>query len=150
MAENTKKITKRDEFGMIAEILKAAEGAGIQLDGEFTYEGLVSRINSEIESLDKKAEQAKKRAAEKKTESDALREQVLNCVSTEEAMSIDAILSAVKAVVSPEEAAKITRNKIIARLSQLGEKGTKQVVKEEVTIETGDTKNKVAGYKRVG
>lgn len=139
--------TKKENFEMINAILDTAEREGITISEDFTYDDLRTAIDNEIIALDKRTEQAKKRAAKKREEGDLLKDLVLNCIPTENFMSVDEILAATQeASEAPQE---LTRSKIISRLAKLGDKGTQQVIKEEITIETEGTKRKVIGYKRV-
>ena len=80
MSESVKKPTKRGNYAVILEVLAAAKDAGIELTGDVTYETLTDFVNNEMVLLDKKAEQARTRAAEKKETGDALRETVFACL----------------------------------------------------------------------
>ena len=142
----TKKITKKDNFAAITAILAAAEADGYVLPAGITFDGLNEFVDHEVELLDKKAESAAKRAATKKSEGDALREKVLNVLSTEAPMTLAEISAALgDADVSPQM--------ITARLTQLGERGTNQVEKTQVTVEAtseGGKSRKVSAYRRIG
>lgn len=91
MADTVKKMTKKDCFNVILDILDLAEENGFEVSGDATFETLKNCISHEIELLDKKTEDAKKRAAAKKENGDALREQLFGLLSTENFMSIDDI-----------------------------------------------------------
>lgn len=123
-----KKITKREYFEMVAEIV---EGSGAE-----NKEELMEFINKQVEALDKKAAKAKERAAEKKAEGDELRAKV-EAVLTDEVQVIDEIVDAIG-----EE--DVTRNKVVARLTQLVKAGI--AVKEEVK----NGSKKVMGYRLAG
>lgn len=123
-----KKITKREYFEMVAEIV---EGSGAENKAE-----LMEFINKQVEVLDKKAAKAKERAAEKKAEGDELRAKV-EAVLTDEVQVIDEIVDAIG-----EE--NVTRNKVVARLTQLVKAGI--AVKEEVK----NGSKKVMGYRLAG
>lgn len=123
MAE--KKITKKEYFVMVAEIVNGS-------DAENKAE-LMEFIQKQVEVLDKKADKAKERAAEKKAEGDALRAKVQG-VLTEELQTIDEIVDAI----GDED---VTRNKVVARLTQLV--AAEVAVKDKV--ESGS--KKVMGYK---
>ena len=90
-------------------------------------------IQKQVDALDKKADKAKERAAEKKAAGDELRTKVQS-VLTEELQTIDEIVDAIG-----EE--DVTRNKVVARLTQLLKAGV--AVKDKV--ENGS--KKVMGYK---
>lgn len=140
---NTKKVTKKEQYNVLLDILKAAEGT-IELEGDITYASLTEFINHEIELLDNKAAAAQERAAKKKAEGDELREKVLNTLSTEEFMTPDAIVDALGD-------ADVTRNMVISRLTQLGEKGTNQVEKSEISVPAateGGKARKAVAYRR--
>lgn len=91
MADTVKKVTKKDCFNVILDILDLAEDNGFELSGEVTFDMLRERMNKEIENLDKKTADAKKRAAAKKEKGDVLREKIFDILSTEEFMSTDDI-----------------------------------------------------------
>ncbi len=141
----TEKITKKNCLESIIEILKATENAGVELPGKVSYNDMIAYAEGEIAALDKKAAQAQKRAAEKKAQGDDLREKVLEAVPYEAAIAIDDIVEAL-------DDPNVTRNMVISRLNQLGEKrGTGQVTQEDVEIATPDGKTrKVSGYRRIG
>lgn len=120
-----KKITKKEYFTMVAEIVN---GSNAENKAE-----LMEFIQKQVEVLDKKAEKAKERAAEKKAEGDELRAKVQG-VLTEELQTIDEIVDAIG-----EE--DVTRNKVVARLTQLV--AAEVAVKDKV--ESGS--KKVMGYK---
>lgn len=142
---NTKKITKKEQYNILLDILDYAENAGAKLEGDVTYDSLREFVNHEIELLDNKAAAAQERAAKKKAEGDELREKVLNILSTEEFMTPDTI---VEALGDPD----VTRYKVISRLTQLGDRGLGLVEKSETSIsaaaaEGGKTRKAVA-YRR--
>ena len=120
-----KKITKKDYFAMVAEIVDNSNAEN--------KDELMEFIEKQVEALDKKAAKAKERAAEKKAEGDALRDKV-EAVLTNEVQVIDQIVEAI----GDED---VTRNKVVARLTQLVKADI--AVKEEVK---NDSK-KVMGYK---
>lgn len=116
-----KKMTKRDYFEAIKEIV--AENTE-----------LIEFCDKQIEQLDKKAEKAKARAAERKVEGDELRDTIENLL-TEEYQIIDDVL----AQLDNEE---ITKAKVVARLTQLVKNG----LAEKAEVKTEDGK-KVMAYK---
>lgn len=136
----TKKITKRDNYTVIAAILKAAEEQGFGLPADMTYEGLNEFVNHEIELLDNKAAAAAKRAADKKVEGDALREKIYE-VLTDENMTLAQIVAAMGD-------SNITPQSITPRLTQLVNLG--QAVKDSVTVAgvDGGKSRKLSAYRK--
>ena len=120
-----KKITKKDYFAMVAEIVDNSNAEN--------KDELMEFIEKQVEALDKKAAKAKERAAEKKAEGDALRDKV-EAVLTNEVQVIDQIVEAI----GDED---VTRYKVVARLTQLVKADI--AVKEEVK----NGSKKVMGYK---
>lgn len=121
---NEKKMTKKDYFNAIKEII---EGTDSEIKGELVY-----FIESQIASIDNKAEKAKERAAAKKAEGDALREAVKS-VLTSELQTADDILSQL-------DGEELTVAKVRARLTQLVNLGEA----EKADIKTEDNKTKKA------
>lgn len=121
---NEKKMTKKDYFNAIKEII---EGTDSEIKGELIY-----FIESQIASIDNKAEKAKERAAAKKAEGDALREAVKS-VLTSELQTADDILSQL-------DGEELTVAKVRARLTQLVNLGEA----EKADIKTEDNKTKKA------
>jgi hypothetical protein len=99
--ENTVKITKRDNFNAIIEVLEAAG-----------RDDLAGVIKHEIELLDNKAAKAKAKAAEKKTEGDELTAAV-EAALTDELATIADITARV------EFDGEFTQAKVQYRLNQL-------------------------------
>lgn len=143
MANNTKKITKRDNFNAIRAILRAANDAGIALEGNemITYESLEECIENEIILLDKKAEAAQKRADKRKVEGDALRDRIYDVLPTEEFMVIDDIKNALN---DPD----VSNAMITARLKQLNDLGMveKGMATVSSVVEGGKSK-KLSAYR---
>ena len=123
-----KKITKRDYYEMLKEIVLNANVEG-------TTE-LVEFIDKQVSLIDSKAEKAKARNAEKKANGDELREAVQN-VLTNEFQTIDAIVSQI-------EGEEITKAKITARLTSLVKNGI-----AEKTDVKDDEGRKLKAYKLV-
>lgn len=123
-----KKLTKKDFYAMLTEIVGATE---VEMK-----EDLLTFIDKEVSLIDAKAEKAKARAAEKKAEGDALRDAV-QAVLTEEYQTINDIASQV-------EGEEITKAKITARLTSLVKNGLAE--KADVKTEDGKT---VKAYKLV-
>ena len=126
MTEKTVKITKRDNFTAIIEVLN---GAG--------RSDLADVIAHEIELLDNKAAKAKATAAKKKVEGDALRDAV-QAVLTDELATIADITAKV-------EGEDVTTAKVQFRLNALVNAGI--AVKEQVIVGEGETKRKLMAYK---
>ena len=123
-----KKVTKRDYYEMLKEIVLNANVEG-------TTE-LVEFIDKQVSLIDSKAEKAKVRNAEKKANGDELREVVQN-VLTDEFQTIDAIVSQI-------EGEEITKAKITARLTSLVKNGI-----AEKTDVKDDEGRKLKAYKLV-
>lgn len=124
--ENTK-LTKKDYYGMIKEILENAE---VENKDE-----LVAFVDKQVEAIDTKAEKAKERAAAKKVDGDALRAQVEGLL-TDEYQTADDILA-------QSQGDDLTKAKIVARLTQL----VKAEIAEKAQAKTEDGK-KVMVYKK--
>ena len=123
-----KKITKKDNFTAIVDVLETAGRAD-----------LADVIKHEIELLDNKAAKAKAKAAEKKTEGDALTAAVLDTL-TDEYTTIADITA--KVVFEGD----ISTAKVQYRLGSLVANG--KAAKEQITIGEGDAKRKLMAYKR--
>lgn len=112
------KLTKKDKYAMLLEVLAGAEVSDKEV--------LVDFVNGEVEALEKKAEKAKGRTRTKKE--DLMKETVLSVLSRDEARIGSAILSDV--LVDFEDA---TQAKVTARLTALVKEGL--VAKEQVAVE---------------
>ena len=123
-----KKITKRDYYEMLKEIVLNANVEGST--------ELVEFIDKQVALIDSKAEKAKERNAEKKAKGDELREAVQS-VLTDEFQTIDAIASQI-------EGEEITKAKITARLTSLVKNGI-----AEKTDVKDDEGRKLKAYKLV-
>ena len=120
-----KKITKKDNFIEIREVLEKA--------GEIDLAAVMSH---EIELLENKAIKNKERAAQRKVEGDELRDTISN-ILTDELQTVDDIVDQI----DDEE---ITKAKVVARLTQLVNLG--EAAKEQVK---NDDNKKVMAYRRV-
>lgn len=120
-----KKITKRDNFNAIIEVLTDAG-----------REDLAKVIEHEIELLDNKAAKAKATAAKKKVEGDALRDAV-QAVLTDELATIADITAKV-------EGEDVSTAKVQFRLNALVNAGIAR--KEQVTVGEGESKRKLMAY----
>ena len=134
-----KKITKRENFEALREIVKFAAESD-------EAERLVAFIDKEIESLDKRAANAKKYASKKKAESDELMEIVNTVLNTHEgAMTIPQIVDVINAEYPDMQA---TPQKLTYRLNKLVEDGV--VAKETVSIKSeGKPARRVNAYSAV-
>lgn len=126
------KKTKKEMWNSLLEIEDVAKD-----------ENLVAFIKKEIESIDKKAEKAKERAAKKAEESDSLKEEIYAVLEASEA-EFTPIVDIVAAIGRED----VTPAKVTARLTKLVEAG--RVIKQEISIEKdGGAKRRVQGYKVV-
>ena len=80
MTTSTTKITKRDRYVEIADLVALAKEQGFE---GFDFEGLTEFCEKEIDALARKAEKAKETAAKKKAESDELTDIVLSELTDE-------------------------------------------------------------------
>lgn len=127
-----KKLTKRDKFEMLKEIVRG------DINVEMTVEQaeLVEFLDAQIVAIDTKAEKAKARSAEKKANGDELRD-VVQSILTEDYQTIDAIVAQI-------EGEDVTKAKVTARLTSLVKNGLAE--KEDVKDEEG---RKLKAYKLV-
>lgn len=123
-----KKVTKRDYYEMLKEIVLNANVEGAS--------ELVEFIDKQVGLIDAKAEKAKARNAEKKANGDELRE-VVQSVLTDEFQTIDAIVAQI-------EGEEITKAKVTARLTSLVNNGIAE--KADVKDDEG---RKLKAYKLV-
>lgn len=128
MNTNAGKVTKREYFEILKEMVETSERADT--------EELIGFIDHELELLTAKADKAKERAAKSKEKGDELRGIIFNVLTTSY-QTVDAITAQI-------EVEDITRAKVVSRLSQLVKFG--QAEKEQVKDETG---RKVMAYKLV-
>ena len=115
-----KKLTKKDYYNEILSILTEKDES----------QELIDFVQNQIDTLDKRAEKAKERAAEKRAEGDELRETVKS-VLTNDFQTVENIVSAI----NDEE---ISKAKVIARLTQLVTLG--EVEKTDVKSDDGKTR----------
>ena len=123
-----KKITKKDNFNAIIEVLTDAG-----------REDLAKVIEHEIELLDAKSSKAKATAAKKKAEGDALRDAV-QAVLTDEFQTIKEITEKVEF-----EGFDGSQAKVQYRLNALV--NAEIAAKEQVTVGEGESKRKLMAYK---
>ena len=119
MEKEEKRITKRDNYEALKEIVEKSNVENAEM--------LVEFINKQIEMIDNKSAKAKEKAAEKRAE--------IKSVLTNEYQTVDAITAQI-------EGEDITKAKVVARLTQLVNNG--EAVKEQGKSE--DNK-KVMTYK---
>jgi hypothetical protein len=125
MKEN--KTTKREYFEILKEIVTNSTTEN--------KEEIIEFLDKQIELVDRKAEKAKERNAERKAAGDELRAYVESLL-TDEFQTIDAMMESI----TDEE---ITRGKVTSRLTQLVKADI--AVRDEIKIE--GKKSKVAVYK---
>ena len=121
-----KRLTKKDYYALIKEVLEASD---VEAKSE-----LLTFVEKQVEMIENKAEKAKARAAEKKIAGDELREAVKS-VLTNEFQTADAITSQV-------DGEEVTRAKVISRLGQLVKNGEA----EKTDVKTDDNRT-VKAYK---
>ena len=119
-----KKMTKKEMFGLLLELLETAEVA--------EREELKNFVAHEIEMIENKAEKAK--TYKRKKTADVLKEQIYTKLDVLEFRTIHDI-------VSDFNDADITAAKVSARLTSLVKEGV--AIKEEIKIEN----RKLMGYK---
>ena len=129
------KVTKKDKFAMILDIIAGCDHADADMLSEF--------VTHEIALLDKKAAKAKERAATKRAEGDELTDAVRAVMSTENFEPIAEIAARI-------EGEDVTVAKVTYRLTQLVKNG--EAEKSELTIPGGEgvKARKVQGYKLIG
>ena len=127
-----KKITKRDYYEMLKEIVRGDVNADMTVE----QAELIEFIDKQIALIDSKAEKAKARNAEKKANGDELRE-VVQSTLTDEFQTIDAIVAQI-------EGEEITKAKVTARLTALVSNGI-----AEKTDVKDDEGRKLKAYKLV-
>ena len=113
MEKEEKRITKRDNYEALKEIVEKSNVENAEM--------LVEFINKQIEMIDNKSAKAKEKAAEKRAEGDELRA-VIKSVLTNEYQTVDTITAQI-------EGEDITKAKVVARLTQLVNNG--EAVKEQ-------------------
>jgi len=140
----TVKFNKKAQYATVLDILAFAEDSNFVLPEGLDYGMLSDFVNHEIELLDKKAESAAKRAADKKVAGDALRERIYGVLSDTEFKTISEI---VKDLGDPD----VSPQMVTARLTQLIH--LEQVEKDSVTVPatTDEGKSrKVVAYRKIG
>ena len=87
MEKEEKRITKRDNYEALKEIVEKSNVENAEM--------LVEFINKQIEMIDNKSAKAKEKAAEKRAEGDELRA-VIKSVLTNEYQTVDAITAQIE------------------------------------------------------
>ena len=121
-----KKITKKDYFAMVAEIVDNSNAEN--------KDELMEFIEKQVQALDKKAAKAKERAAAKKAEGDELTD-LVHSVLTDEYQTIADIT-----VVVAETVPDVSASKITARLTKLFNAGV--IEKEQISVEDSEGKKR--------
>lgn len=137
MTTATTKITKRDRYTSIIDILK-----DVNADAD-----LVAFCEGEIALLDKKSAKAKETAAAKKTEADTLTESIKGALGTL-ADGAYATIADVTAMVDMGDE-EVTPAKVSYRLSQLVKAGLAEKTEVAVSNAEGKKNRKIAGYRLV-
>lgn len=117
------KITKRDNYKTLIAIVEASDRED--------KEQLIEFLNKEIRLLINRADKERERAAKKKVDGDELREKVEKLIG-EDWITPDDIVAAL-------DETEVTRNKVIARVSQLikigkVEKGSAKINDRKVVV----------------
>lgn len=134
---NTKKTTKRNHFETLQKLINAAADAGWDYD----FDALDEFIEKEIASLDKKAADAKARAAKTKEAADEIKVRIMEVLSTEEFMTTGEIIKAL-------DDETLSSQRVTARMTQLIDAHLAE--KEEVKRVGADEKTrKLIGYRKM-
>lgn len=123
MTNTNTKITKRDNYKTLIAIVEASDRED--------KEQLIEFLNKEIRLLINRADKERERAAKKKVDGDELREKVEKLIG-EDWITPDDIVAAL-------DETEVTRNKVIARVSQLikigkVEKGSAKINDRKVVV----------------
>ena len=125
-----KKTTKKEYFTMLKDIVR---GENTDLTAE--QSDLLDFLDKQITLIDSKAEKAKERAAEKRAAGDELRAVVQSTLVADHFQTVDTITSQI-------EGEDVTKQKIVARLTQLVKDG----LAEKTDVKTEDGRS-VKAYK---
>lgn len=135
MTTATTKITKRDRYTSIIDILK-----DVNADAD-----LVTFCEGEIALLDKKSAKAKETAAAKKTEVDTLTESIKDALGTL-ADGVYATIADVTAMVGVDDE-EVTPNKVSYRLGQLVKAGVAESTDVKVPATETSKARTIKGYR---
>ena len=127
--EKTVKITKKDFYGALIELVE-----GMETVGAYDAKDVQEFLKKQVGQIDAKAAKAKERAAKAKAEGDELTKAV-EAVITAEFQTADAITEQV-------DFEDVTKSKVVARLTKLV--AAEKVVKEQIKTEDG---RKIMAYK---
>ena len=127
--EKTVKITKKDFYGALIELVE-----GMETVGAYDAKDVQEFLKKQVEQIDAKAAKAKERAAKAKAEGDELTKAV-EAVITAEFQTADAITEQV-------DFEDVTKSKVVARLTKLV--AAEKIVKEQIKTEDG---RKVMAYR---
>ena len=139
------KYTKRNMFEAIVNFANGGHMAFEDAEGTVhvvTHDILAEFAEKEIAALDKKAEKAKERAAQKRAEGDELTDAVRAAMSDEDFEPIADIAARI-------EGEDVTVAKVTYRLTQLVKNG--EAEKKELTIPGGEgmKARRIQGYKKI-
>ena len=132
---NTVKVTKKDYFTKVIDLLNGALEFGYDPDEDVN--AVIEFCEKEIATLDKRSAKAKETAAAKKAEADALTEAIA-AILPMDFTSVDDVV----ALINDEE---VTRGKVQYRLTQLVKAGTAE--KGEITVTVDGKSKKIAAYR---
>lgn len=125
------KVTKKDKFAMILDILAGSNHAEVEMLTEF--------VTNEVALLDKKASKAKEAAANKKAEADDLTVAVQNAL-TDDYMTIAEVTACI-------EGDDVTTAKVAYRLNALVKSGVAEKAEKTVAGGEGVKSRKVQSYR---
>ena len=134
----TKKTTKKEHFAMLRAIMEN------DMADHPNCDELLEFLDKEVAALDKKAEDAKKRAAKNKAAGDELRDKIFAALTEDDFQTTPEIVKAL-------EDETLSTQKVTARLTQLVNAGL--VEKEDVKRPdpSNPEKNvKKVGYRKIG
>ena len=132
---NTVKVTKKDYFTKVIDLLNGALEFGYDPDEDVN--AVIEFCEKEIATLDKRSAKAKETAAAKKAEADTLTEAIA-AILPADFTSVDDVV----ALMNDEE---VTRGKVQYRLTQLVKAGTAE--KGEITVTVDGKSKKIAAYR---
>ena len=136
---NTVKVTKKDYFTKVINLLNGALDFGFDPDED--VDAVIAFCEKEIATLDKRSAKAKETAAVKREATDEL----YNAV----AAVLPAEFTAIDDITALVDFPEVTRNKVSNRLSKLAAAGVAE--KGEISITGADGKSKkVVAYKAIG
>lgn len=137
MTNSTAKITKRDRYNAIIDVLTAANA-----DAD-----LVTFCKEQIELLDKKSAKAKETAAAKRAEADTLMDAVQEALGTVADGEYATINDVTDMVANGDE--EITPAKVRYRLTKLVENGVAESADVKVPATDGGKARTIKGYRLV-